>query len=93
MIYEIYVTPFLNKVRMNMFTAFVVCNLDKLCKKLEILLHLFFQEIVRDSIHSSKIEANQFRGNKPGIVWLKNFMKRNRLSHKKSGNDQWCSYS
>ena len=93
MIYEIYVTPFLNKVHMNMFTAFVVCNLDELYKKLEILLHLFFQEIVRDSIHSRKIEASQFRGNKPGIVWLKNFMKRNRLSHKKSGNDQWCLYS
>ena len=28
-IYEIYVTLFLNKVHMNMFTAFV-CNLDEL---------------------------------------------------------------
>ena len=45
-IYEIYVTPFLSKVRMNMFTAFAVCNLDGLYKKLEILLCLFFQKIV-----------------------------------------------
>ena len=73
----IYVTPFLNKVRTNMFTAFAVCNLDELYKKLEILLRLFFQEIVHDYIHSNKIDANQFRDNKPGIVWRKNFMKRN----------------
>ena len=51
-IYEIYVTLFLNKVHMNMFTAFV-CNLD------------------------------YTRHNNPGIILLKNFMKRNRLSHKK----------
>ena len=40
-IHGIYVTPFLSKVRMNMFTAFVVCNLDGLYKKLEILFCVF----------------------------------------------------
>ena len=35
-IYETYVTPFLNKVCMNMFTTFVVCNLGRLYKKLKI---------------------------------------------------------
>ena len=35
-IYDIYLTPFLNKVRMIMFIAFFVCNLDKFYKKLEI---------------------------------------------------------
>ena len=29
-IYESYMAPFLNEVCMNMFTAFVVCNLDGL---------------------------------------------------------------
>ena len=29
-IYDIYVTQFLNKVQMNIFTAFAVCNLDGL---------------------------------------------------------------
>ena len=47
------------------------------------MFRLFSQEIVRDYIHSNKIQANQFCDSKPGIVWLKNFMKRNRLSHKK----------
>ena len=45
-IYEIYVTPFLNKVRMNMFTAFVVCSLDELYKKLEISLRLFSRKLL-----------------------------------------------
>ena len=65
-IYDIYVTPFLNKNRINIFTAFV-CNLDGLYKKLKTLFHLFFQEIVCDYIHSNKIEANQFHNNKPGV--------------------------
>ena len=44
-IYEIHVTPFLNKVCMNMFTAVVVCNLDGLYKKLETLLRLFSRKL------------------------------------------------
>ena len=65
-IYEIYVTPFLNINCINVFMAFV-CNLDGLYKKLETLLNLFFQEIVCDYIHSNTIEANQFHNNKLGV--------------------------
>ena len=48
------------------------------------MFHVFLQKIAHDYIHSNKIEASQFRNNKPGIVWLKNFMKRHKLSHKKA---------
>ena len=54
-VYEIYVTPFLNKVHIDMF-----CNLDRLYKKLEILLRLFFRKIIRDNIHSNNIEEINF---------------------------------
>ena len=48
------------------------------------MFHVFLQKIAHDYIHSNKIEANQFRNNKPGIVRFKNFMKRHKLFHKKA---------
>ena len=32
----------------------------------------------------SKIEATQFKDQQPGLTWIKLFMKRNKLSHKKA---------
>ena len=32
----------------------------------------------------NKIEVHQFKNGRPGITWLRNFMKRNKLTHKKA---------
>ena len=44
-----------------------------------------FQEIVHQYTLVNKIEVKQFKDNRPGLTWMKNFMKRNKLSHKKVG--------
>ena len=43
-----------------------------------------FQEIVHQYILVNKIEVKQFKDNRPGLAWMKNFMKHNKLSHKKT---------
>ena len=43
-----------------------------------------FQEIVHQYILVKKIEVKQFKDNRSGLMWMKNFMKGNKLSHKKA---------
>lgn len=39
---------------------------------------------MKEFIIENKIEVRQFKDNRPGMKWMKNFMKRNKLSHKKA---------
>ena len=41
-------------------------------------------KIVPQCILVNKIEAKQFKDNRPGLTWMKNFMMRKDLSHKKA---------
>ena len=59
-IYEIYVTPLLNKICMNIFTAFVLCNLDGLYKKLEILLRLFSRKLFVNTYTVTRLKQINF---------------------------------
>ena len=43
-----------------------------------------FQEIVHQYILVNKIKVKQFKDNRSGLMWMKNFMKGNKLSHKKT---------
>ena len=42
------------------------------------------QEIIHQYILVNKIELKQFKDNIVGLMWIENFMKRNKLSHKKA---------
>ena len=44
----------------------------------------YFQEIVHQYIVAQNIIAAQFKDNRPGLAWLKNFMARNNITHKKA---------
>ena len=44
----------------------------------------FFQNLVAEYIRANNLNIPQFRDGIPGQYWLKNFMKRNKLSHKKA---------
>ena len=43
-----------------------------------------FQELDHQYILVNKIKVKQFKENRPGLTWMKNFMKHNKLSHKKA---------
>ena len=43
-----------------------------------------FQEIVLQYILVNKIEVKQFKDDRTVLMWMKNFMKCNKLSHKKA---------
>ena len=43
-----------------------------------------FREIIHQYILVNKIEVKQFKDNRVGLMRMENFMKRNKLSHKKA---------
>ena len=61
--YEIYVTAFLNKVHINMFTAFVICNQHSLYKKRELLLCLFCRRLFVIAYILTRLKEGNFATN------------------------------
>ena len=45
---------------------------------------LFIQDILHNYVVINNLEAAQFNNWRPGLTWIKNFMARNRLTHKKA---------
>ena len=55
------------------------------------LVHIFkfirsflYYGIVHDYIIINKLETSQFKDPRPALTWIKNFIKRNKLTHKKA---------
>ena len=45
---------------------------------------LFIQDIVHNYVVINNLELTQFNNRRPGLTWIKNFMARNKLTHKKA---------
>ena len=53
--------------------------------QLVVIRHLLFiQDIVHNYVVIKNLEAIQFNNQRPGLTWIKNFMARNKLTHKKA---------